>query len=115
MGSNPQSSTIFDSLSLHPDPKVVKNNNSFIPDNTTNIQVNNKIENSSGYNSSILSNSLQKSSFVTSNTQSGFHQDTNLVGEINFNFYLEHSDLAILDFLVMKKTHFLKVVNTLTN
>ena len=92
LGSNPQSSTIFDSLSLHPDPKVVKNNNSFIPDNTTNIQVNNKIENSSGYNSSILSNSLQKSSFVTSNTQSSFHQDTNLVGEINFNFNLEHSE-----------------------
>ena len=102
LGSNPSSSTIFDSLALHPKPEVlnkkIKNKNSILdldapPD--THLELHNKNEHtvsSSGYNSSILSNSLQKSNFVTSNTQSSFHQDTNLVGEINFNFNLDQSE-----------------------
>lgn len=87
LGSNPKSSTIFDSLTLDPPKsKIKKHSKSNLREDLD------KIGNSSGYNSSILGTSTQVSNFVTSNTQSSFHQDTNLVGEINFNFNLEHSE-----------------------
>ena len=74
-------STIFDSLNL-------KSTNTKEKHDSTSQN----IGTSSGYNSSILSVSKQRSNFVTSNTQSSFHQDTNLVGEINFNFNLDQSE-----------------------
>ena len=84
----PKPSNIFDSLNLQ--PPISKSPSKY--DSTLQNQDSHHIGNSSGYNSSILGNSKHSPSFVTSNTQSSFHNDTNLVGEINFNFNLDNSE-----------------------
>jgi hypothetical protein len=73
--SIPAPASIFDSMSIHEpgkkysELKNIDSNLSLIAKNTNNT-------------------------IVTSNTKSSFHSDVNMIGEINFNFNLEHSESA---------------------
>ena len=73
--SIPPAASIFDSMSInepgrkYSELKNIDSNLSLIAKNTNNT-------------------------IVTSNTKSSFHSDVNMIGEINFNFNLEHSESA---------------------
>jgi serine/threonine protein kinase len=75
-----KSESVFDSLVINSE---IEKTNSNLNNQNLNLSIHPNTENF---------NTLAQTKIVTGNTQSSFHSETDIIGEINFNFNLDQSD-----------------------